>query len=192
MRRPLTSRRAAPFWVERARTELTHARERLLALLLPIPQSELLHQHSELMSPPVWDVAHIANYEELWLVRALGAAPVQDPSLDSLYDAFRHPRATRASLPLLGVEEAFAYAAQVRARTLELLDKVADASEPSRLLERGFVYGMVAQHEQQHIETLLATLQLVTRVPLEPPAGTAPAGCDASSAAGPAGPVRPG
>jgi gamma-glutamyl hercynylcysteine S-oxide synthase len=173
MRRPLTSRRAAPSWVERARTELTLARERLLALLLPVPQSELLHQHSELMSPPVWDVAHIANYEELWLVRALGAAPVRDPSLDSLYDAFRHPRSTRASLPLLGVEEAFAYAAQVRARTLELLDKVADASEPSRLLQGGFVYGMVVQHEQQHIETLLATLQLVTRVPLEPPAGTA-------------------
>jgi iron(II)-dependent oxidoreductase len=172
MRRPLTSRRAAPGWVDQARSELTQARERLLALLSPIPPGELLHQHSELMSPPVWDVAHIANYEELWLVRALGGAPVRDPSVDSLYDAFRHPRSTRSNLALLGVDEAFAYAAQVRARSLELLEATEQREESSRLLDGGFVYGMVAQHEQQHIETLLATLQLVTRVPLEPPAGS--------------------
>lgn len=172
MRRPLTSRRAAPFWVERARTELTLARERLLALLLPIPRSELLHQHSALMSPAVWDVAHIANYEEQWLVRSLGAAPLRD-RLDGLYDALRHPRPTRSNLPLLGVDEAFRYAAEVRERTLELLDGLVEGQSPSRLLDGGFVYGMAAQHEQQHVETLLATLQLVTRVPLEPPAGTA-------------------
>jgi gamma-glutamyl hercynylcysteine S-oxide synthase len=172
MRRPQSSRRAAPHWVDRAREELTLARERLLALLLPVPASELLHQHSELMSPPVWDLAHVANYEELWLVRALGGAPVSDTRLDGLYDAFRHPRSTRSTLPLLGVDEALSYAARVRARALELLDEVSDAAEPSRLLAGGFVYGMVAQHEQQHIETLLATLQLVTRVPLEPPSGT--------------------
>src|SRR5450432_4367758 len=99
MRRPQSSRPAAPPWVERARSELTLARERLLALLLPVPPAELAHQHSELMSPPVWDVAHIANYEEQWLVRALGGPLVADPRLDGLYDAFRHPRATRAGLP---------------------------------------------------------------------------------------------
>jgi len=173
MRRPQSSRRAAPPWVERARSELTLARERLLALLLPVPPAELAHQHSELMSPPVWDVAHIANYEEQWLVRALGAPSVADPRLDGLYDAFRHPRATRAGLPLLGVDEAFSYAAKVRARALELLDATSSEADSARLLRGGSVYGMVAQHEQQHVETLLATLQLVTRVPLAPPKGTA-------------------
>ncbi len=172
MRRPLSSRRAAPHWVERARRELTLARERLLALLLPVPASELVHQHSELMSPPVWDLAHIANYEEQWLVRALGASPVSDSRLDGLYDSFRHPRASRSKLPLLGVDEALGYAAKVRTRVLERLEEVNDAPAASALLEGGFVYGMVVQHEQQHIETLLATLQLVTRVPLEPPEGT--------------------
>ena len=173
MRRPQPSRRAAPDWVGHAQQALTLARERLVALLAPVPASELLHQHSELMSPPVWDLAHIANYEEQWLVRALGGAPVADTRLDGLYDAFRHPRSTRAELPLLDVEEAFSYAEKVRARTLELLAELAAGAEPARLLAGGFVYGMVAQHEQQHIETLLATLQLVTRVALEPPAGTA-------------------
>jgi gamma-glutamyl hercynylcysteine S-oxide synthase len=173
MRRPQSSRRAAPPWVERARSELTLARERLLALLLPVPPAELAHQHSELMSPPVWDVAHVANYEEQWLVRALGAPALGDSRLDALYDALRHPRPTRAQLQLLSVEEAFAYAAKVRNRAFEILEEKGREAANPRLLQDGFVYGMVAQHEQQHVETLLATLQLVTRVPLEPPKGTA-------------------
>jgi len=107
MRRPQPSRRAAPDWVGHAQQALTLARERLLALLAPVPASELLHQHSELMSPPVWDLAHIANYEEQWLVRALGGAPVADTRLDGLYDAFRHPRSTRAELPRAPNRRAF-------------------------------------------------------------------------------------
>jgi iron(II)-dependent oxidoreductase len=174
MRRPLPSRRAVPPWGERARAELTLARERLLALLSPIPATELVHQHSELMSPPVWDLAHVANYEEQWLLRALGVPPVTDGALDGLYDAFLHPRGVRSTLPLLGVPEALRYAAQVRARALAHLDTLEDGGPDSRLLDGGFVYGMVAQHEQQHVETLLATLQLVTRMALAPPEGSTP------------------
>jgi len=125
------------------------------------------------MSPPVWDLAHVANYEEQWLLRALGAPPMKDTTFDALYDAFRHPRATRSSLPILGLAEAMAYAEQVRARTLEHLAGLDSAAvtEAGPLLAGGFVYGMVAQHEHQHVETLLATLQLVTEVGLPPPSG---------------------
>jgi len=175
MRRPQSSRRAAPPWEERARAELTLARERLLALLAPVPAEELVHQHSDLMSPAVWDLAHVANYEEQWLVRALGGDAVGERRLDALYDAFRNPRAGRASLPLLGLQESLHYAARVRERALALLEQGPGPGAPERLLAGGFVYGMVAQHEQQHVETLLATLQLVTRVSLAPPAGAASA-----------------
>jgi gamma-glutamyl hercynylcysteine S-oxide synthase len=172
MRRPLSSRRAAPPWAQQARTELTLARERLLALIRSVPEAELTFQHSPLMSPPVWDIAHVANYEEQWLLRALGAPAASDGSLDGLYDAFRHPRATRSTLPLLDVAQALAYAARVRAQTLAHLEALGEgAASGARLLEGGFVYGMVAQHEQQHIETLLGTFQLVTRVALQPPGG---------------------
>jgi len=168
MRRPPSSHRAAVPWADLARRELTLARERLLALVGSVPETELVHQHSELMSPPVWDVAHVANYEEQWLVRALSARPVSDGALDAIYDAFRHPRRERSRLPLLGLEEALAYGAEVRRRALEHLDSLSPA-DSGPLLDGGFVYGMVAQHEQQHIETLLATLQMVTRVSLSPP-----------------------
>jgi iron(II)-dependent oxidoreductase len=125
------------------------------------------------MSPPVWDLVHVANYEEQWLLRALGAPPMKDRAFDALYDAFLHPRSMRSKLPLLQLAEAMAYAEQVRARSLEQLARLDEASvaRAGPLLSGGYVYGMVAQHEQQHVETLLATLQLVTDAVLTPPAG---------------------
>ena len=157
-------------WKARAREALGTSRRRLLDLLRPLPAEVLTAQHSPLMSPPVWDVAHVANYEEQWLLRALGAPAVRDAETDRLYDAFRNPRQTRAALPLLGPEEAFAYAEEVRGRVLATLEALPAevAGDRAELVRGGFVYGMVAQHEQQHVETLVATLQLVTSTELAP------------------------
>src|SRR5678816_1078863 len=157
-------------WKTRARQALATSRGRLLDLLRPLPAEVLVAQHSPIMSPAVWDVAHVANYEEQWLVRALGEPGLSGPETDKLYDAFRTPRRNRGSLPLLGVEEAFAYAEQVRARALRRLEAVndEDLARTGALLDGGFVYGMVAQHEQQHVATLVATLQLVSSTALEP------------------------
>ena len=139
---------------------LTESRQRMLDLLAPLTDDELTAQHSPLMSPLVWDLAHIGNYEDLWLVRALGEDGI-GPHLDHLYDAFRHPRATRPSLPLLSPSEARDYIAAVRARALDRLRgaELSSAGD-APLLAGGFVYGMVVQHEHQHIETMHATLLL--------------------------------
>ena len=163
-------------WRHRAREALGTSRRRLLELLRPLPAGVLTAQHSELMSPPVWDVAHVANYEEQWLLRALGQPGVTGPETDRLYDAFRNPRRERGSLPLLGVAEAFAYAEEVRGRVLRHLAALDEGAvaRAGALLDGGFVYGMVAQHEQQHVETLVATLQLVTSAALDPLPGAAP------------------
>ena len=64
------------------------------------------------MSPLVWDLAHIGNQEELWLVRDVGGREPVRPDIDELYDAFKHPRADRPALPLLGPAEARAYVAR--------------------------------------------------------------------------------
>jgi gamma-glutamyl hercynylcysteine S-oxide synthase len=138
--------------------QLEAARRRMLDLLAPLADDDLLRQHSELMSPLVWDLAHCAHFEELWLVRALGGEPSADARLDDLYNAFAHERSERAALELLTPAEAQRFAADVRRRSLELLDSVDLGSE--RLLDDAFVYGMLIQHEHQHVETMLQTLQL--------------------------------
>ena len=138
--------------------ELDAGRRRTLALLEPLADHDLRRQHSPLMSPLVWDLAHVGNYEDLWLLRGLGLEGVGD-QYDHLYDAFRHPRPDRPRLPLLGPAEAREYIARVRGRALDALDRV-ELDPGVRLLGGGFVYGMVVQHEHQHVETMLATLQL--------------------------------
>jgi len=138
---------------------LWEAREQTRRLLEPLSTSDLSAQHSELMSPLVWDLAHIGWYEEYWLLRELGADTTDRGVFDEIYDAFGNPRSDRPNLPLLDPAAAWTYCDEVRARVLEHLDQV-DFDSGGRLLADGFVYGLVAQHELQHNETMLQTLQL--------------------------------
>jgi iron(II)-dependent oxidoreductase len=139
---------------------LAEARARTLALLAPVPEPEQQRQVSPLMSPLCWDLAHIGHYEELWLVRALTDAPPTQARFDDVYDAFRHPRRERGRLDILDPTGAREFDAAVRERTLAVLERI-DLRSGAPLLHDGFVYGMVAQHEHQHVETMLATLQLM-------------------------------
>ncbi|KIQ65202.1 sulfatase-modifying factor 1 [Kitasatospora griseola] len=141
-------------------TELLAARERTALLTGAVEDAELVAQHSPLMSPLVWDLAHIGNQEELWLLRNVGGRDPMHPEIDPLYDAFEHPRSERPSLPLLPPDQARAYAHEVRGRVLDLL--AATPLEGAPLLDAGFAFGMIAQHEQQHDETMLITHQLRT------------------------------
>src|SRR5512143_1258280 len=143
---------------DRIARELDRARRRSLGYT-DLDDADLLRQHSPLMSPLVWDLAHVGNYEELWLAREVGGVEPLRPEIDELYDAFRHPRRERPSLPILRPAQARAYVSAVRGRVLDVLDAT-DLEAPSPLLDGGFVYGMVVQHEHQHDETMLATHQL--------------------------------
>src|ERR1700687_2671354 len=139
--------------------ELEAARERTFALLEPLPEVEWSRQHSLLMSPLVWDLGHIAQYEEQWLLRALGGALLSPSHFDRIYDP-GNPRATRPNLSLLSPAEAIDYLNRIRAAVVERLSTV-DLESGNPLIANGFVYWMVIQHEHQHCETILATLQLM-------------------------------
>jgi iron(II)-dependent oxidoreductase len=143
---------------QRAADVLTAARERTTALTTCVGDPDLTTQHSPLMSPLVWDLAHVGNFEEQWLVRAVGRREALRPDIDTLYDAFEHPRAVRPSLPLLPPGEARRYVADVRGRALDVLGSSPLDGEP--LVDAAFAFGLTAQHEQQHGETMLITHQL--------------------------------
>ncbi|MCW2497091.1 SUMF1/EgtB/PvdO family nonheme iron enzyme, partial [Jatrophihabitans sp.] len=136
---------------------LESARARTLALT-DFDEAELTAQHSPLMSPLVWDLAHIGQQEDLWLLRDGEAARpgVLPPEVDRLYDAFQFGRAERVDLPLLDAPRARRFLADVRDRSVERLAAA----------EGDFTVRMVEQHEQQHVETMLATHQLRRGVPL--------------------------
>ncbi len=140
--------------------EFARTRARSVALTDAIDDGELVCQHSRIMSPLVWDFAHIGNQEELWLVREVGGRDPVRADIDELYDAFKHPRPNRPALPLLDPTETRRYLSEVRSKVLDVLDRT--PLEGRRLVEHGFAFGMIVQHEQQHDETMLATHQLRT------------------------------
>jgi len=150
---------------ERLVSELTASRARSAALTETLDDTDLRRQHSPLMSPLVWDMAHIGNFEELWLARAAGGLAPLRPELDDLYDAFAHPRETRPALPILGPAQARAYLRDVRDRALAALE-LAELDPGVPLTGAGFVQAMVFQHEHQHDETMLATHQLRAGAPV--------------------------
>lgn len=146
-------------WKSRVREELEETRRRTLALVERLPEERLRRQVRSFLSPMVWDLGHIANFEDLWLVRAAAGDPGTRPDRDGLYDPFDVPRQRRSGIDLPDLAETLEYLDGVRARTLEVLDDVdPDSAEP--LLRDGYVYRMVIQHEGQHQETMLQALDV--------------------------------
>jgi iron(II)-dependent oxidoreductase len=141
---------------------LAEARERTFLLLEPLDDEQLNRVYSPLLSPLAWDLGHIGNFEELWLVQEVGGARPMHGELGRLYDAIENPRSTRGELPILRGGDLRAYLAEVRGRALEVLEG-ADIGEEGDdpLLRGGFVYEMVLAHEHQHNETMLQLLQMV-------------------------------
>src|SRR5215207_3471477 len=74
---------------------LQAARDRTLGLVAHLSDDELERQVDPIMSPLVWDLGHIAAYEDLWLVHRFAGAPLLRPDLAARYDAFDTPRAVR-------------------------------------------------------------------------------------------------
>jgi iron(II)-dependent oxidoreductase len=153
--------------VQSAGSHLAAARTRTIELIEPLTDGQLVTQHSPIMSPIVWDLGHIASYEAQWLVRALDPQAAPPDAREHVYDPIAHPRAVRSGLALPDRDGALAFLAAVRRTTRRVLATVTfDPGEP--LLADGYVYAMVAQHEAQHGETILQTIQLVPDLVYEP------------------------
>jgi gamma-glutamyl hercynylcysteine S-oxide synthase len=141
---------------------MDEARRRTLALIEPLDDEQLNRVYSPILSPLAWDLGHIANFEELWLVQTIGGREPLHGELGRFYDAIENPRKTRGELPILRGAELRTYMADVRERALEVLDEVEiGADVEDRLMREGFVYEMLLAHELQHQETMLQLLQLL-------------------------------
>jgi gamma-glutamyl hercynylcysteine S-oxide synthase len=145
------------------------------AIVTGLSDDVLQHAPRPFVSPPVWDLGHIAAYEELWVwCRTAGGATLY-PELQTAYDAFETPRAVRTQIRLLDPTEARRYLDLTRDRTLEVLAGDRAPRDPD-LVQAGFVFDLVAAHEAQHAETMLQEFVLggvvINAVGTESPAYT--------------------
>jgi len=142
---------------------LQQARAQTLALVAGVSDADLERVHSPLMSPLVWDLGHIAAFEDLWLAHRRGGLPLLRADLAEVYDAFETPRSLRGELPYLRRAQAERYLEEVRERVTSL---GLSADEP--------YVELVVRHERQHAETMLQTLAIAELADWQPPCGGAP------------------
>jgi gamma-glutamyl hercynylcysteine S-oxide synthase len=129
---------------------LEETRQATLALVAPLDDDVMHRPLDPIMSPLVWDLAHIAAYEDLWAVHRLGGEPLLHEDLAATYDAFETPRAVRGDIELLDRKQALQYLEDVRARTLDVLERVGTSE----------LHDLVVFHELQHTETMRQALFL--------------------------------
>ncbi|HEY1833965.1 MAG TPA: SUMF1/EgtB/PvdO family nonheme iron enzyme [Solirubrobacteraceae bacterium] len=136
---------------------LDRAREATLALVSHLDDEQLERVHSSIMSPLVWDLGHIAAYEDLWIGHRHGGLELLHPELAALYDAFETPRAVRGEIEKLGPAAARRYLEEVRERTAAVLE--------TRGPGDGVLCEMVLRHELQHCETMRQTMDIAGLLP---------------------------
>jgi gamma-glutamyl hercynylcysteine S-oxide synthase len=156
-RDPIAPRHPLQSPPEEALAALDTVREQTLALVGHLGDDELSRVLSPIMSPLVWDLAHIAAYEDLWLAHRHGGLELSRPDLAETYDAFETPRSVRGEIELLDPEQARAYLRDVRARSAQALAE--------RGVGDGTIYELVLRHELQHSETMRQTMALAGLLP---------------------------
>ncbi len=161
------AKQAVPDAAELSAEELLDAlratRERTLEMVAHLSAADLERAHSPIMSPLVWDLAHIAAYEDLWLAHRHAGLPLLRPDLAEVYDAFETPRPRRGEIELLDTAQARAYMDAVSERTRAAIERDGVGDD-------GFVHEMVVRHELQHTETMRQAMALAGLLPAgEPP-----------------------
>jgi len=180
-----------------AERELEAVRARTLELIAPLADEDLARQVCPLMSPIVWDLGHIASFEAQWIGRGLVTSALdRDADENDIYNPIVHPRAVRGSLYLPDRPGALELLQRSRCGTLARLRARESTERPSTSTAGGapdgYLYAMIAQHEAQHSETILQTIELMEGISYEPPRRGEPRDAvvtlDAQEAIIPAGP----
>lgn len=135
---------------------LRDARSRTLALYGHLDLASLRVPQLSLVNPPVWELSHIAWFQERWCLRySPRTLALEKPSMlqgaDALFDSSAVPHATRWSLPYPPLADLLGYMERTLEETLAAL-----ARTPA---EKRYFFALSLLHEDMHGEALLMTLQ---------------------------------
>jgi EgtB-related family protein len=135
---------------------LREARARTLALYAHLDLASLRVPRIPIVNPPIWELGHIAWFQEIWCLRYSRSANTAVrhsilPHADALFDSSNVAHDTRWHLDLPTVPGVYAYMANTLDRTLEELACAPDGDR--------YFFELALLHEDMHGEALLMTLQ---------------------------------
>jgi ergothioneine biosynthesis protein EgtB len=155
---------------------LEDARARTIALAASLAPDQLVGPRLAIVNPPLWELGHVAWFQERWALRRDGAPPLL-PRADELYDSAAVAHDRRWSLPLPSLADTLGYLRAVAARVAALVPSLPEG-------DRYFVrLGIL--HEDMHAEAMAFTRQtLGYPAPALPGSGGEPAAGRAGGAPG--------
>ena len=129
-------------------------RARTLALVADLSDVQLIGPRLSIVNPPLWEIGHVAWFQEFWVLRHLLKQKPMIENGDQLYNSTDVAHDTRWELLLPGREQTLRYLEEVLNRCIENLDR-AEPLTP----EAFYFYLLVAFHESMHAEALAYTRQ---------------------------------
>jgi iron(II)-dependent oxidoreductase len=134
---------------------LTDARRRSLAIYGHLDLANVEVPCLPLVNPPLWELAHIAWFQEYWCLRG---GDETEPSLlegaDALFNSSEVPHDSRWNLPYPPAERLVRYMRDTLEATQEALARTPE--------EARYFFNLAALHEDMHGEALLMTLQTLS------------------------------
>jgi iron(II)-dependent oxidoreductase len=129
------------------------ARRRTLDLIADLSDEQLVGPMLDTVNPLLWEVGHLAWFQERFVLRkACGEPPIR-PDADAIWDSGAIPHDTRWRLTLPTREETLAYVHEVRDR---VIDRVLGAGDNDVVLH--FAHYTVG-HDDMHTEAITYTRQ---------------------------------
>ncbi len=137
---------------EQACDWVVDARERTCELVADLTDEQLMGAQLNTVNPLLWEIGHVAWFQEKWVLReTLDRPPIRD-NADALWDSIAIAHDTRWNLPLPTRAETLQYLHDVRDAVLDVLAK--DASDDLIYRAQYCVF-----HEDMHGEAFTYTRQ---------------------------------
>lgn len=130
---------------------LRDARERTLALIADLSDDQLLGPRLSILNPLLWEIGHVAWFQEKWLLRRQGQPSLHDLA-DVLYDSAAIAHDTRWDLHLPSRHATLGYMSGVLDRVLKSLENGVDD-------ENAYFARLALFHEDMHDEAFTYTRQ---------------------------------
>src|SRR5437762_13979348 len=110
---------------------LREARRRTISLVDDLNDEQMMGPRLEIVNPLLWEIGHIAWFQEYWVLRHLNhRAPILEGA-DTLYDSARVAHETRWDLRLASKAETMTYMQGVLDQVVDLYSEKEDAAELS-------------------------------------------------------------
>jgi iron(II)-dependent oxidoreductase len=138
--------------------EIVHAmracRARTLALIAGLDEQQLIGPRLAIVNPPLWEIGHVAWFQEFWLLRHLRRQRALLENGDSLYNSTDVAHDTRWELLLPPRGNTLRYLETVFEHSIAFIDRAGELSP-----QEVYFYLLALFHEGMHAEALAYTRQ---------------------------------